>query len=74
KTYGSRRIKQEPDFKGAPVGKDRIARLMKEAGIQARKPRKSRFTTQSSHKMDRAPNLVERRLNEFGSIGPICAE
>jgi putative transposase len=67
KTYGSPRIKKELDSKGMPAGKHRIARLMKEAGIQARKPRKFRVTTQSSHKLARAPNLVERRFGDFGS-------
>jgi len=67
KTYGSPRIKLELDSKGVAAGKHRIARLMKEAGIQARKPKKFRVTTQSSHKLERAPNLVERRFSDFGS-------
>ncbi len=67
KTYGSPRIKMELDSKGIPIGKHRAAKLMKEAGIKARKPRKFKVTTDSTHKMKRAPNLVDRRFNELAS-------
>lgn len=67
KTYGSPRIKQELDAKGVPCGKHRVARLMKKAGIKACKPRKFKVTTDSSHKLPRAPNIVERRFEELGS-------
>jgi transposase InsO family protein len=67
KNYGSPRIKLELDAKGIPIGKHRAARLMKEAGIKARKPRKFKVTTDSSHKQDRAPNLVKRRFSELAS-------
>jgi transposase InsO family protein len=67
KTYGSPRIKLELDSAGIPIGKHRAARLMKEAGIKARKPRKFKVTTDSSHKLDRAPNLVNRRFSELAS-------
>ncbi len=40
---------------------------MKEAGIKARKPRKFKATTDSSQKLDRAPNLVKPRFSELGS-------
>jgi putative transposase len=40
---------------------------MKESGIKARKPKKFKITTQSSHKLERAPNLVERRFADFGA-------
>jgi transposase InsO family protein len=65
KTYGSPRIKMELDSKGIPIGKHRAAKLMKEAGIKARKPRKFKITTDSAHKLERAPNLVDRRFNEL---------
>jgi transposase InsO family protein len=67
KTYGSPRIKMELDSKGIPIGKHRAAKLMKEAGIKARKPRKFKVTTDSSHKLERAPNLVDRRFNELAA-------
>lgn len=40
---------------------------MKESGIKARRPKKFKVTTQSSHRLDRSPNIVERRFTEFGS-------
>lgn len=40
---------------------------MKESAIKARKPKNFKVTTQSSHNLERAPNLVERRFAEFGS-------
>lgn len=67
KTYGSPRIKQELDSKGIAAGRHRIARLMKQAGIKARRPRKFKVTTDSSHKLERAPNLVQRRFEEFAT-------
>ncbi len=57
----------ELDSKGIPIGKHRAAKLMKEAGIKARKPRKFKVTTDSAHKLERAPNLVERRFDELAS-------
>ena len=65
KTYGSPRIKLEMDSKGIAIGKHRAAKLMKTAGIKARKPRKFKATTDSTHKLERAPNLVERRFTEL---------
>jgi putative transposase len=67
RTYGSPRIKLELDSKGIDAGKHRIARLMREAGIKARKPKKFKVTTNSSHGLERAPNIVQRRFSEFGS-------
>ncbi len=57
----------ELDSQGIPIGKHRAAKLMKEAGIKARKPRKFKVTTDSTHKMERAPNLVERRFDGLAS-------
>ncbi len=67
KTYGSPRIKVELDAQGVPVGKHRVARIMKEVGIKASPPKRFKATTISKHKLNRAPNLVERRFNEFGT-------
>jgi putative transposase len=67
RTYGSPRIKQELDSRGVLCGKHRVARLMQEADIKARKPKKFKVTTDSSHKLELAPNIVERRFEEFGS-------
>ncbi len=48
KTYGSPWIKMELDSQGIPIGKHRAAKLMKEAGIKARKPRKFKVATDSA--------------------------
>jgi putative transposase len=55
----------ELDSKGIPIGKHRAAKPMEEAGIKARKPRKFKVTTDSAHKLERVPNLVDRRFNEL---------
>ena len=58
-TYGSPRIKIDLDEAGEPVGRHRVARLMREAGLQGRT--KSRFrvvTTDSSHSEPIAPNQL----------------
>lgn len=68
KNYGSPWIKLELDI---PISKNVAAWLMREAGIKARKPRKFKVTTDSSHKLDRAPNLVNRQISELGS-SPDC--
>jgi transposase InsO family protein len=39
---------------------------MKETGIRASAPKRFKATTLSKHKLSRAPNLVERRFDEFG--------
>lgn len=64
-TYGSPRIKARLRSQGISIGKHRTARLMKEAGIMARKPKRFRKTTDSNHKLPIAPNLVERRFEEM---------
>lgn len=60
-------MKLELDSKGVGAGKHRIARLMKEQGIAAVKPKKFRVTTNSKHKLPRAPNLVQRKFAKHGN-------
>jgi putative transposase len=58
-TYGSPRIKIDLDKAGEPVGRHRVARYMREAGLQGRT--KSRFrvvTTDSRHAEPIAPNQL----------------
>jgi len=68
-TYGSPRIKAKLKSRGISIGKHRTARLMKEAGIMARRTKRFRKTTDSNHKLPIAPNLVERRFKEM-SVEP----
>ncbi len=66
-TYGSPRIKRRLAEMGVSIGKHRTARLMKESGIVARKPKRWKKTTDSNHKLPIAPNLVERRFKEMSA-------
>lgn len=59
-TYGSPRIQQELKAKGLPYGKNRIARLMKQYGIQAKGKRKFKVTTDSNHSLP----IAENKLNQ----------
>lgn len=60
--YGSPRIRTELRERGHEVGKHRVARLMRENGIQARVRRRFRHTTDSSHKLPVAPNVLGQRF------------
>ena len=60
--YGSPRVRMELRALGFPVGKHRVARLMREAGVPAKSARQFRVTTQSAHQAPIAPNLVARRF------------
>ena len=61
--YGSPRI--DKDFKKAaiPCSKNRIARLMREAGLVAIQRRKFKATTNSNHHWPVALNLLERNFS-----------
>ena len=58
--YGWPRVWKELLARGVRVGKDRVQRLMKLHGIQARGKRKFVVTTDSKHDLPVAPNLLER--------------
>jgi transposase InsO family protein len=53
--YGSRRMKRELD---EVVGRNRVARLMRDHDLLARVPRRFRVTTDSAHHLPVAPNLL----------------
>ena len=57
-TYGARRLSAELKRAGFAVGRMRTATLMQEMGIQARRKRRKKRTTQSDHAFPRYPNLV----------------
>ncbi|MEM5789189.1 MAG: IS3 family transposase, partial [Syntrophobacteraceae bacterium] len=59
KTYGSPRIHAELCSRGIRCGKNRVARLMKQKGIQSRHKRKFKATTDSNHQLP----VYENRLN-----------
>ena len=60
--YGSPRIYQALRQHG-PIGKNRVARLMREDGLMARSRRKFKATTDSNHRYPVAPNLLNRQFD-----------
>lgn len=60
--YGSPRIHRELRARGTRVGRKRVARLMRESGLQGRSPKRFRRTTDSRHGHRIAPNLLERNF------------
>jgi len=67
KTYGSPRIHHELHEQGMAVGKKRVARLMKSAGIAVLPLRRFVTTTDSDHDQPIAPNLLEQ---DFTALSP----
>jgi len=61
--YGSRRITVALRNDGQLCGKNRIARLMREASIVSRMRRKFRVTTHSKHSFPKADNLVRQNFS-----------
>jgi len=58
--YGSPKITRELRDRGRRVGKNRVAKRMRKAGLRSRIRRKYRVTTDSKHNLPVAPNLLER--------------
>ena len=60
KTYGSPRILEDLKANGRRVGRKRVARLMREEGIEGQRKRRFRTTTDSRHSHPVAPNHLAR--------------
>ena len=60
--YGSPRTWQELKALGFRCGRNRVARLMREAGLKAKSARKFLVTTQSEHEQPIAANLLARQF------------
>jgi transposase InsO family protein len=58
--YGSSRIHAELQMQGVHCGRKRVARLMREHDLYARRKRRKARTTNSRHRFPIAPNLLKR--------------
>ena len=58
--YGRRKLTKAARRAGLDVGRDRVARLMKVAGIRGASRARKRFTTRADPTAERAPDLVKR--------------
>ena len=65
-TYGSPRMTHELREQGLAAGRRRVARLMRENGLKARKPRRFRRTTDSGHAFPVAPNHLDQNFTAPG--------
>lgn len=66
-TYGAPRIHAELRADGMPIGKKRVARLMRELGLEGAYRRKYRRTTVADQDAQAAPDLVRR---DFAATRP----
>jgi len=73
--YGAPRVHQELQAEGTRVAKKRVARLMREDGLVARRPRRGVRTTDSAHAQPIAPNTLARRfaVAEIGGVDRVWA-
>jgi transposase InsO family protein len=62
-TYGTRRIQQALAGVDETVSRRRIARLMREEGLECKTRRKFKATTNSKHDKPVAPNLLNRNFS-----------
>ncbi len=60
RTYGSPRIIRDLHEEGHRVSRKRVARLMRELGLEGRRKRRFRATTDSKHRFPVAPNILMR--------------
>jgi transposase InsO family protein len=61
-SYGSPRIQEALAAEGLSIGRQRVMRLMGKLGINARKKRKFKATTDSKHSLPIAENLLARNF------------
>jgi len=61
--YGSPRVHRELRARGVRVGRKRVARLMRDRGLQGRKKRRFVCTTDSNHDEPVAPNVLARNFD-----------
>lgn len=59
-SYGRTRMTEELRELGLQIGHRRVGRLMRQNGISVIRTRKHKVTTDSNHKFNIAPNLLDR--------------
>ena len=74
RSYGARRISEGLKGEGWKVGRYKAGSLMRKAGIQARRRKRYRYTTDSDHLEPIAPNLVKRRFDVTETNRVWCAD
>jgi len=62
-TYGAPRIYKDLKAAGHQVGRKRVARLMRSAGLRGKTKRKFKTTTASKHQRPRAENLLKQNFD-----------
>ena len=65
-SYGSRRMKRALNTLSYIVSRNRVRKLMREAGISVRRKKKYKVTTDSKHQNPIYPNVLKRRFNVSG--------
>ena len=60
--YGSLRVTEQLRREGRSAGHNRVARVMREEGLQARTRRRYRSTTKASKSRPAAPNVLDRKF------------
>jgi len=73
-TYGSPRVHAQLVRDGMEVCVERVAQLMRQAGIQGRVRRRFKVTTNSKHSRPVAPNLLNREFTAGSSDSVWCAD
>lgn len=70
-TYGSPRIAAELRAQGIPIGRRRVARIMRDSGLSGTPKRRFKgSTTDSDHSNEVAPNLLDRKF-EIGRANAV---
>ena len=65
RSYGRERIHRQMRDQGIPVGRERIRKSLRRQGLRPVYRRPYRVTTQSNHDQPVAPNLLERRFDNW---------
>lgn len=62
-SYGSRRMRKALNVLSYPVSREKTRRLMREAGVYAKRRKKYKVTTNSDHKLPVYENKLKRRFD-----------